>query len=444
MESTHNEFPEGSADHTTAVPLEIDEATALRAEDLLREFAEDAELETVLVVDRSGALVAGISCEADVTVEIISALVAGASGAMRALVDRLGESGALESLHFGGNRFVYLKETVPQFVLVAVADASRPAGLVRQKALAIEAALAEVLADVPALPRPPRAEETTIPGVATAANPLANPSSNEDSGSEEAYSFDPEPELEEAFNALDLQQALEEDADDMGDPRKVLEPIDFGEPEILIEPAVPLRSRSATPSPAEDGEAREEQERSPLAEHPPVMAPLDAPVFEALEDEDEDEEWPVSLSPEPEVDEVEVADEEMEESEETFVEPEEATPPLGPPPLPELRDVLPEEVLTDAEPETEGPGEGDSELEASEDSVLVEEEEEESLVFEIDEEVEEDEEEEGHRDESEALPPDLPHLPASEPWEEEDEADTDEDDEDEEEGDPRPSGPLYF
>jgi hypothetical protein len=91
--------PTTEADFTAALPLDISEETASRSDDLLREFAEEAGLDTALIVDRSGALVAGISAEAEVTVEVISALVAGASGAMRALVAQLGESGAMESLH---------------------------------------------------------------------------------------------------------------------------------------------------------------------------------------------------------------------------------------------------------------------------------------------------------------------------------------------------------
>lgn len=147
MDSREIESP-AEADYTAAVPLEIDEETANRADDLLREFAEDAGLETALIVDRSGALVAGISAEAEVTVEVISALVAGASGAMRALVSRLGETGAVESLHLGGNRLVYLKEIVNRFILVAVAEVSQPAGLVRQKAIAIEPRLDALLHEI--------------------------------------------------------------------------------------------------------------------------------------------------------------------------------------------------------------------------------------------------------------------------------------------------------
>jgi predicted regulator of Ras-like GTPase activity (Roadblock/LC7/MglB family) len=157
MDSRETESP-GEADYPAAVPLEIDEETATRADDLLREFAEDAGLETALIVDRSGCLVAGISAEADVTVEVISALVAGASGAMRALVSRLGETGAVESLHLGGERLVYLREIVNRFILVAVAEVSRPAGLVRQKALAIGPRLDDLLCEIrplEATPPPP-------------------------------------------------------------------------------------------------------------------------------------------------------------------------------------------------------------------------------------------------------------------------------------------------
>ena len=75
-------------DITAAVPLEISAELAEGVENLLRELAEDAGLSTALVVDRSGALVAGISSEEEVTVEVISALVAGASGAVRALVEQ--------------------------------------------------------------------------------------------------------------------------------------------------------------------------------------------------------------------------------------------------------------------------------------------------------------------------------------------------------------------
>ena len=60
----------------------------------------------------------GISSEEEVTIEVISALVAGACGAMRALVSELGETGGIESFHQGENRVVYLSEIIHRFVLV--------------------------------------------------------------------------------------------------------------------------------------------------------------------------------------------------------------------------------------------------------------------------------------------------------------------------------------
>ncbi len=300
MESRDKEAPGSEADITAAVPLEIDEATAARAEDLLREFAEDAGLETVLVVDRSGALVAGISSEADVTVEIISALVAGASGAMRALVARLGETGALESLHFGGNRFVYLKETVHRFILVAVAEAARPAGLVRQKAFTIDEALVEVLGEVHPASSP------ASPPVAAREDDAASRWEGDSAALADEFPFDPEPELEEAFAALDLRRSLEEDGTaETGEPRGIHEPIDFGDPEIVIEPSSPPSTldlpidspfeeeevemdRSEGTRSAEEGEEEEEEE--------PSSAESRDAVFEPWDDEEEDD-LSVVLSP---------------------------------------------------------------------------------------------------------------------------------------------------
>ncbi len=323
MESRDSELPGDEADFTAAVPLEIDEETAARTDDLLREFAEDAGLETALVVDRSGALVAGISSEADVTVEIISALVAGASGAMRALVARLGETGAVESLHFGGNRLVYLKETVHRFILVAVAETSRPAGLVRQKAHSIEDALAAVLGEIrPAVPspEPPAPPSKSLRDVARerAAQRVASlpPELEPDlelapeilplsDGLEDSeFLFDPEPDWEEAFAALDLRHELAEEESEPaepGEPKEVHEPIDFGEPEIVIEPSIPSSTLDLpVDSPFEEDDW---EEKARLEEEEAAESGDDVP--ESL-DEDE-EELPVVVLPPP----IPMADEEI-------------------------------------------------------------------------------------------------------------------------------------
>lgn len=387
MDRREIESPD-EADYTAAVPLEIDEETATRADDLLREFAEDAGLETALVVDRSGALVAGISAEAEVTIEVISALVAGASGAMRALVSRLGETGAVESLHLGGNRLVYLKEIVNRFILVAVAEVSRPAGLVRQKALAITPRIEDLLREIhPAeITAPPAPQTRSLRAIAReraaqreaglAAVPVTAvllPEVDEDSIRVEetdtvrveeivVAEFPDEVPVEESFETLELTSEgepveepevvdeapedppaeSEEDAEpseeieepstpfeafeeDFGEeveaepdpaffecdepeeeleqeavaepepepiPREILEPIDFGEPEIVIESSAP----SLPPAPLK------------------VVLPVDSP-FEAEDDEEEDEPV-ITLSPEPLADVFELEDEDEEDEEE--------------------------------------------------------------------------------------------------------------------------------
>lgn len=345
--------PPGEADFTAAVPLEISEETASRTDDLLREFAEDAGLDTALVVDRSGALVAGISAEADVTVEVISALVAGASGAMRALVAQLGETGALESLHLGGNRLIYLKETVHRFVLVAVAEASRPAGLVRQKALAIEGRLAELLRDVRPveLPPPSPAEPAPIvrslretvreraalrqavpppipPVIPAATEPIFElDAGDEDEEEEEEDDFlyeddafaeeevlpevvseveepvvlpcDEEPRIDETFETLDLQPELEDEVAEETEPSSSVEPTLSSPPEELP-PPVPVVPREIL-EPIDFGEPEIVIEPAlPVqgaAQAPPKpQLPVDSP-FEAEEEEDEDLEIESDLKP---------------------------------------------------------------------------------------------------------------------------------------------------
>lgn len=242
-------------DDSPANALEIDETTAAAAEDLMRSFAEEAELETVLLVDWSGALVAGISAEPEVTVELISALVAGASGAMRALVARLGGSGALESLHLGGDRLIYLKELAGRFVLVAASDASRPPGIVRRGALAIEGALAEIVKDI-RLPAVESGEAGPAVSPARSLRQLAKeraarraadlPSAAQETEAEPfpaepleepPVPCDEEPSFEETFETLEFGEAaeLEETPGVPSEPKEILEPIDFDEPEILIE-----------------------------------------------------------------------------------------------------------------------------------------------------------------------------------------------------------------
>ena len=325
-----------SEDYAATVPLEISNEVASRADDLLREFAEDSGLETALIVDRSGALVAGISAEADVTIEVISALVAGASGAMRALVSQLGESGAMESLHLGGDRMVYLREIVNRFILVGVARATSPAGLVRSKAHLIEGHLTELLRDikpVEATLSPPvesvvrslrevalrrAAERLVIPQEAVASEPEPDdidsiedidPTESDDI-TEQVIFEDDEIDLEfepifEPEPFIDLEP-LPIIAPVPVEPREILEPLDFGEAEVVFEV-----STASVP---------------PMLEKPEL--PLDSP-FEVEMDEVDDK--PTAALPSESVFELESFDEEEDddEIEEDEFDPSEPEPPAS-------------------------------------------------------------------------------------------------------------------
>jgi len=402
MDRRETESP-GEADYTAAVTLEIAEETATRADDLLREFAEDAGLETALIVDRSGSLVAGISAEADVTVEVISALVAGASGAMRALVSRLGETGAVESLHLGGDRLVYLREIVNRFILVAVAEVSRPAGLVRQKALSIGPRLDDLLREIrsqeptPPPPQPARSlraiareraalREAGIAVVPVTMMPAAQPGEDRIKVEEReaiqveeivVAEFPEEVPVEESFETLEfpedveatnevaplpVAETLEASAEEIAEnspgledkpcdeeeggtispfeafeeefgeeveadprpepvPKEILEPIDFGEPEIVVECSPPSS-----------------EVRSPV-----MPLPVDSP-FEA--EEDEIDETAITPGPGAFADVFEVEEDEYEEEEVEAGEASVLIPPLPPEPhQPILEEIIEEESI---------------------------------------------------------------------------------------------------
>ncbi len=140
------------ADRTAAVTLDVPEGVAEDIEAILRGFAEEAELDTVLVVDHSGFLVAGISALPEVDVDSIGKLVATAGDANETLTDALGEVGQVESLHLGEDRTLYMREIGERFTLVGVSDANIPAGILRDQASQIEPALIRNLQRVKAVP----------------------------------------------------------------------------------------------------------------------------------------------------------------------------------------------------------------------------------------------------------------------------------------------------
>ena len=133
------------SDQTAAANLEITTALAEAAEDLLRDFAENAELEVALVVDHSGGLIAGISADDEVSVETVGALVAGTIGSIRALGKAVGETKALESMHHGEETTIYLRELNERFIIVGSAESGVPAGIIREVGARISKPLLAVL-----------------------------------------------------------------------------------------------------------------------------------------------------------------------------------------------------------------------------------------------------------------------------------------------------------
>ncbi len=146
--------------------VEVSADAADRAEDLLRDFASDAELDMAVIVDRSGGMVAGVASRADVDVDTVGALVAGAFGAMRSLARELGEAAIVESLHHGGKDTIYLRQIGSRYILLGVAELNQPAGIVRERAAQIAGPLASLLGEP--------AESGTAPGGNAASSPSPN------------------------------------------------------------------------------------------------------------------------------------------------------------------------------------------------------------------------------------------------------------------------------
>lgn len=271
METTESS-ESANADDTTAVPLETGPDLAEQADELLRELAEDAGLDTALIVDKSGALVTGISAEENVTVEVISALVAGASGAMKTLVRELGETGEIESFHQGDKRTVYLREILGRFLLVGVSEASIPVGVIREKSNQMREPLSKLLVLI---------ESSSVSAKGDQESGLGTRSLKDDAmeRSAEMEAEDPEqegslaenvddssalktadnylkteklaglediedeqenqvhdPEATSIFELYDEEsESVDETAEEAPEPTNVIEPLDFGEEEIVID-----------------------------------------------------------------------------------------------------------------------------------------------------------------------------------------------------------------
>ena len=292
-----------NADFTPAEPLEISLEVAEQADELLRELAEDAGLDTALIVDQNGTLVTGISAEENVTVDLISALVAGASGAMKTLVRELGETGEIESLHQGSERSVYLREIVGRFFLVGVAEASLPVGLTREKSNQMRGRFAELLnfaKPTDFTEKEELAESAVMPqtlrevAIARAAERAArDPVEDEDDplvddendfsdlgkltaavveGSKSSGDESSAAEEDSIFELEEDEAEIEEKEEEQRDPTEVIEPLELDETEIFIEPE---KEESVVP------------ETIVLKEGAPVESIFELEADEVEEEEDE-------------------------------------------------------------------------------------------------------------------------------------------------------------
>lgn len=284
---------ESAGDFAPAMPLEISQEIAEGLDQILCDYAEDASVETALLVERSGALVTGISENEDVTVEVISALVAGASGAMKSLVRELGSNGGIESLCLSEDRAIYLKEVRNGFVLVGVADSSVPVGILREAAFRVAPQLSDMLMDVnprelSSKPAPRSLRAMAIERAASRAlnQPESEVSSYEEEESEEGDEAqapviekrgrEEELDLDRISAEVDeMRRLAEKDEPPVGEepssseteetdpePVGVVETLDSDEPEVVIE-VEDMESLKAN-SPFELEEEEEEVIQTPI------------------------------------------------------------------------------------------------------------------------------------------------------------------------------------
>lgn len=223
-----------NSDVSPAIPLEISADLAARVDGILQDFAEEAELETALVVERSGALVSGISSEAEVMVEVISALVAGASAAMNSLVKELGSTGNIESFHQSAERAIYLAEVMDRFVLVGVSTVPVPVGVIREKARQVRPALIDLLQGIlvaPPLEAPrPRTFSLREMAEASAAERIVESDSVSEAPTAAEESHLPAEEVVAPVGAVEPLSELEPAG---GDPGDEASPEEF--PEMIFE-----------------------------------------------------------------------------------------------------------------------------------------------------------------------------------------------------------------
>lgn len=148
---------EGPPATEETVPVNPTEA----AEEALRIFAEEADLDLALIVDPGGPLVAGITSDPGISTEGMGSLISDSASMAKTLSEQLGDGGTIESFHQTRDFSLYVRELENRLLLVGRGKADAPAGLVREVAARSGRELAETLSslEVGEFPAPPPRDE---------------------------------------------------------------------------------------------------------------------------------------------------------------------------------------------------------------------------------------------------------------------------------------------
>jgi predicted regulator of Ras-like GTPase activity (Roadblock/LC7/MglB family) len=147
----------------------IHEEDAVQIKDLLRHFLTESSAAEVLLIDRSGQLLAMDGVARALDTVSISALAAGAFSSTGAMAQLLGESEFTVLFHEGVKQNIHVSTVDAEAILLAIFDERTTVGMVRLFAKETARAIGGVLAE--ARSRPRRAGSFATPLVADEVGP---------------------------------------------------------------------------------------------------------------------------------------------------------------------------------------------------------------------------------------------------------------------------------
>jgi predicted regulator of Ras-like GTPase activity (Roadblock/LC7/MglB family) len=134
------------------VVIEADQARTI--EDILGRFVSETEVTHAFVIDRGGQLLVRYGREGALDSVSISALAAGAFSSTAAMAHLLGEPEFSVLFHEGSKQNIHVSTIDDHSILLAIFDGHTPVGLVRLYAKETSQAIATVLREAAARPRP--------------------------------------------------------------------------------------------------------------------------------------------------------------------------------------------------------------------------------------------------------------------------------------------------